>query len=167
MPALGRGLDSLVNNVFEILFCSGDRQERVAILQSHLRYVLRERNHNYVLEHSGAWSLYRPLRWRSIWFKVSTVCCSTIRNWASYLKNMLNLLIHSKDIQIFPTLLGLQIVTTDISGALLSSKGRKHFLQSITNWFSNPVKAVPLTNVFSATITMAFVDDWVLFYGPS
>ena len=128
--------------------------------------VLNMGHHTTLAGHPGGRKMYYTLRKDYYWPALAVDCYATVRNCSDCARERVKLRRNSKRLRLFPAKGPLEETSIDILGELIRTPRGNKYLVVITDRFSKLVRTVPLKRIRASDIADAFVQHWVLVYGP-
>jgi Integrase zinc binding domain len=110
--------------------------------------------------------MFRSLRRRYFWRKMSADVAETVRQCAVCAKNSIHERKRTSFPKLFPASEPLEYVSLDILGPLPKTEHGNRFLLVITDRFSKLTRTVPLRNISAFVVENSFYENWVFVYVP-
>ena len=128
--------------------------------------VLKLHHHTPLAGHPGQDRMYQRIRQSYYWPHMAADINATVRDCHKCARDRIRLRKRTKPLKLFPAIKPLQSVCIDILGPLPLTKTGFRFILVITCRFSKLTQVVPLRRINAYTVAVAFVQHWVLKYGP-
>jgi transposase InsO family protein len=116
--------------------------------------------------HPGVTRMYRSLRRRYFWQKMSHDVTDTVRSCTTCAKNRIKERKRTSFLKLFPASEPLEYLSMDILGPLPKTPHGNRFLLVITDRFSKLTRTIPLRTITAHSVAEAFCTHWVFAYGP-
>jgi transposase InsO family protein len=116
--------------------------------------------------HPGVTRMFRTLRRRYFWKRMSADVSETVRECVTCAKNRVKERNRTSFLKLFPASEPLEYVSIDILGPLPKTDHGNRFLLVLTDRFSKLTRTVPLRTTSAFVVAKAFCDHWVFVYGP-
>ena len=111
--------------------------------------------------------MYRHLRGTYYWPQMAADVYKTVRTCNECAKNRVKLRKRTHPLRLFRARSPLEALSIDILGPLTKTKKGYRFLLVVTDRFTKLTQVIPLRRIDANTVAVAFVEHWILKYGPS
>ena len=143
-----------------------EENEQIVIPHSLKERVLHINHYSRLAGHPGGKKLYHTLKKDMYWPSLSVDCYATARRCTTCAQNRIKLRQHTQQLKLFPATAPLEAVAIDVLGELIKTSRGYEYLLVISDRFTKLTKTVPLRGQSAAEVAKAFVNEWVLNYGP-
>ena len=149
-----------------VLIRTSTRVPQIVVPQSLRARLLHASHYARMAGHPGGRKLYYKLRRHFYWPAMALDAYNTVRQCATCARNRIKLRKHSSTLKLFPAKAPLEFIAIDLLGELIKTPRGNRYLLVMTDRYSKLTRVVPLRNIKSDTVAKAFVNHWVLAYGP-